>query len=34
MLFLDGVYTTMPWTNSRFYRTNASDQQEFKELLK
>ncbi|MGD8913600.1 MAG: hypothetical protein PVJ68_12785 [Candidatus Thiodiazotropha sp.] len=24
----------MPWTNSRFYRTNASDQQEFKELLK
>jgi hypothetical protein len=30
MLFLDGVYTTTPWGNSRFYRTNAPDQQERK----
>jgi hypothetical protein len=33
MLFLDGVYTTTTWGNSRFHRTHAPDQQELTELV-
>jgi hypothetical protein len=33
MLFLDGVYTTIPWGKSRFHRTNAPNQQELTELV-
>ncbi|ODB89173.1 transposase [Candidatus Thiodiazotropha endoloripes] len=33
MLFLDGVYTTMPWGKSRFHRAHAPAQQELTELV-
>jgi hypothetical protein len=33
LLFLDGVYTTTLWGNSRFHRTFALSQQELTELV-
>lgn len=33
MLFLDGVYTTMPWGKSRFHRTSAPNQRELANLV-
>jgi hypothetical protein len=33
MLFLDGVYTTMPWGKSCFHRTNTPNRQGLVELV-